>query len=286
MIPIVDVIYEHRAYLPERRDASRRWRRCSGMLLQRVAPEGTERVTVLCRPGAGPGPRLGDPAAQRRLGERGDALERRRRRSRPGRPALTSSSEKSLESGREDGRGRAGVPPGPRRSTRGPSPRGPAFATFLQRSGRTVRSRERSTARRCGSTPTHHPAIFNLAEILWRSGRRDEGGELYRRFLELAPPSRTGRGARSPPRVPARGATGSRGGASLSCKVFPGRTRLHVGEKFSTAPPAVHVSDFARDLRGTTPRRGRARDLHEIPEGPSMTRTGHPEASRSSRRWW
>ncbi|MEI6226735.1 MAG: hypothetical protein WCS72_18480, partial [Deltaproteobacteria bacterium] len=59
--------------------------------------------------------------------------------------------------------------------------------------------------------PGHRPAIFNLADLLWRSGRRGEAAELYQRYLALPPAGASAARAIAGARVGAERAGGQPG---------------------------------------------------------------------------
>jgi len=185
VVPIVDVIYEHRAYLPSV-GLFAAAATLLGLLFLRVAPGSAERVTVLT--GVALALVLGSVTLQRNavwanavtlwsdvvekspgkyrphqnLGESFDAIRRYQEAERELRRAI-EIDPKSI-------------------------PARTSLATVLQRSGRAgdAETEYRDVLR---LDPDHYPAIFNLGELLWSSGRRDEAAALYRRYLELAPPA-------------------------------------------------------------------------------------------------
>jgi Flp pilus assembly protein TadD len=183
VIPIVDVIYEHRAYLPSV-GLFAAAATLLGLLFLRVAPEGAGRATVLA--GVALALVLGSVTLQRNavwgnavtlwsdvvekspgkyrphlnLGESYDAVRRYPEAEREFRRAI-EIDPKSI-------------------------PARTSLATVLQKAGR-ARDAEAEYRVVLRLDPDHFPAIFNLAELLWSSGRREEAAALYRRYLELAP---------------------------------------------------------------------------------------------------
>jgi Flp pilus assembly protein TadD len=206
VIPIVDVIYEHRAYLPSVGMLTAAATLLGWMFLQ-FAPGDTARVTVLS--GLALALVLGSVTLQRNavwatpVTLWSDAAAKSPGKARP-HLLLAESLEaagRPVEAEREYRRAVEIDPSYPPAHT--------SLATFLQKSGRTVEAEsEYRTVLRLDAT--QHAAVFNLAEILWRSGRRDEAIEHYRRFLTLAPSSdRLGRSIASSRAGPGGSATGS-----------------------------------------------------------------------------
>jgi tetratricopeptide (TPR) repeat protein len=190
VIPIVDVIYEHRAYLPSvgmyAATAS-----LLGLLFLKVAPASAERLTVLA--GVALALLLGSATLQRNavwtnaLTLWSDVAEKSPGKARP-HLLLGEALEAAGKRGEAEREFRRAVEIDPEFP-----PGRTSLATFLQKSGR---ARDAETEYRVvlRLDPDHFPAIFNLAELLWSSNRRDEAAALYRRYLELAPAgSGTGR---------------------------------------------------------------------------------------------
>jgi hypothetical protein len=202
VIPIVDVIYEHRVYLPSvglyTAAAS-----LLGLLIFRVAPEGAARATVLA--GVAVSLVLGSMTLQRNavwanpVSLWSDAAAKS-----PGkfRPHLNLGESfdaiKEFEKAEREFRRAVEIEPGSSRART-------SLATVLQKSGR-ARDAEEEYRAVLRLDPDHYPAIFNLAALLWGSGQRDEASALYRRYLDAAPPGggpghsiATSRASRSPP---------------------------------------------------------------------------------------
>jgi hypothetical protein len=183
LIPIVDVIYEHRAYLPSVGFFAAA-ATLLGLLFLKVAPENAERVTVLT--GVALALLLGSLTMQRNavwtsaLTLWSDAAEKSPGKARP-HLLLGEALEAARRYGDAEREFRRAVEIDPEFP-----PGRTSLATFLQKSGNT-RDAEAEYRAVLRLDSTHHPAIFNLAELLWTSGRRDEAAALYRRFLELAP---------------------------------------------------------------------------------------------------
>jgi hypothetical protein len=183
LIPIVDVIYEHRAYLPSV-GLFAAAATLLGLLFFKVAPENAARVTVLT--GLGLALLLGSVSMQRNavwanaVTLWSDAAEKSPGKARP-HLLLGEALDAARRYGEAEREFRRAVeidpdfPPGRT-----------SLATFLQKSGK-ARDAEAEYRVVLRLDSTHYPAIFNLAELLWSSGRRDEAAALYRRFLELAP---------------------------------------------------------------------------------------------------
>ena len=210
LIPIIDVIYEHRAYLPSVGMYAVA-ATLVGLLFLRIAPENAERVTVLT--GVALALLLGSLTLQRNavwanaVTLWSDVAEKSPGKARPHLllgEALDAAGKRG-EAEREFRRAVEIDPEFPPGRT--------SLATFLQKSGR-ARDAEAEYRVVLQLDPGQYPAIFNLAEILWSSGRREEAAELYRRFLELAPAgsgagraiaaTRAGDSARFPGEPPAK----------------------------------------------------------------------------------
>jgi tetratricopeptide (TPR) repeat protein len=185
LIPIVDLIYEHRAYLPSAGMYAAS-ATLLGLLFLKIAPENAGRVTVLT--GVALALILGSATLQRNtvwanaLTLWSDVAAKS-----PGKPRPHLLLGEALDAaGRRDEAEREF-----RRAVEiDPdfAPGRTSLATFLQKSGR-ARDAEAEYRVVLRLDPGQYPAIFNLAELLWSSGRRDEAAPLYRRFLELAPAS-------------------------------------------------------------------------------------------------
>jgi protein O-mannosyl-transferase len=182
-IPIADVIYEHRAYLPSAGIvlsasvlAGLGWRRAVGdaasrpvvltalalglllgaLTLQRNAV-WSDPVTLWTDVASKSPNKL---RARQNLGESLDAAGRRAEAEREFRAAIAIDPS-SVEAHK-------------------------SLAVVLHKSGRLPEAEvEYREALRLD--PRHVPALFNLADLLWRGGRRDEAAALYRRYLEAAP---------------------------------------------------------------------------------------------------
>ncbi len=183
VIPIVDVIYEHRAYLPGV-GMYIAAATLLGLTLLKTAPESSGRVTALT--GLALALLLGSVTLQRNtvwatpLTLWSDSAQKSPGKARPHllfAEALEAAGRRD-EAERELRRAVEIDPEFPPGRT--------SLATFLQKSGR-AREAEAEYRVVLRLDPDQYPAIFNLAELLWSSGRRDEAAELYRRFLELAP---------------------------------------------------------------------------------------------------
>lgn len=183
LVPIVDVIYEHRAYLPSVGMYAAA-ATLLGLLLLRVAPENAGRVTVLT--GVALALLLGSLTLQRNavwanaVTLWSDAAEKSPGKARP-HLLLGEAFDAAGKRGEAEREFRRAVEIDPEFS-----PGRTSLATFLQRSGR-ARDAEAEYRVVLRLDPDHYPAIFNLAELLWSSGRRDEAAALYRRYLELSP---------------------------------------------------------------------------------------------------
>jgi tetratricopeptide (TPR) repeat protein len=185
LIPIVDVIYEHRAYLP----SVGMYAAAStllGLLFLKIAPESAGRVTVLT--GLALALLLGSLTLQRNavwtnaLTLWSDSAEKSPGKARP-HLLLGEALEAARRYGEAERELRRAIEIDPEFP-----PGRTSLATFLQKSGNTqdAEAEYRVVLR---LDPDQYPAIFNLAELLWSSGRRDEAAALYQRFLELAPAS-------------------------------------------------------------------------------------------------
>jgi hypothetical protein len=183
VIPILDVMYEHRAYLPGV-GAAVAAATLLGLLFLRVAPGRAGRLSVLA--GVALALLLGSLAMRRNavwssaLALWSDAAAKSPGKARP-HLLLAEALEadgRAEEAERELRRAVEIDPDG--------VPGRTAFATFLQKA-RRGREAEEEYGRILRLDPGHLPAIFNLADLLWRSGRRDEASRLYLRYLELAP---------------------------------------------------------------------------------------------------
>lgn len=185
LIPIVDVMYEHRAYLPSI-GLFAAAATLLGLLARRVAPGASRRATVLA--GLAFALVLGSATMSRNavwanaLTLWTDAASKS-----PGKARPSLLLGEALEA--------AGMPAEAERALRrgvgndpSSAPGRTALATFLQKSGRT-RDAEQEYQEALRIDPDHYPAIFNLATLLWGSGRREEAGTLYRRYLEVTPPT-------------------------------------------------------------------------------------------------
>jgi hypothetical protein len=185
LIPIVDVIYEHRVYLPSVGLFSAA-ATILGMLFLRVAPKNAERVTVLT--GLGLALLLGSLTMQRNavwanaLTLWSDAAEKSPGKARP-HLLLGEALEAARRYGEAEREFRRAVEIDPEFP-----PGRTSLATFLQKSG-NARDAEAEYRVVLRLDPGQYPAIFNLAELLWNSGRRDEAAAFYQRYLELAPPA-------------------------------------------------------------------------------------------------
>jgi tetratricopeptide (TPR) repeat protein len=190
LIPIVDVIYEHRAYLPSVGMYTAA-ATLLGLTILKSVPENAGRVTALA--GLALALFLGSLTLKRNavwatpLTLWSDSAQKSPGKARP--HLLYAESLEAIgkrgEAERELRRGVEIDPDYPSART--------SLATFLQKSGRLPEAEaEYRVALRLD--PAQYAAVFNLAELLWRSGRRDEAAELYRRFMVLAPASdRAGR---------------------------------------------------------------------------------------------
>jgi hypothetical protein len=184
VIPIVDVIYEHRAYLPSVGIFAAA-AALLGLLFQRVAPASAARLTALV--GVALALLLGSLTLQRNAVWADpvtlwtDVVEKS-----PGkfRPHLNlgesyDAAGKYPEAEREY-RKAVEIDPASKQART-------SLATVLQKAGRAPEA-EAAYRADLRLDARHYPALYNLAELLWRSGRRDEAAELYERYLELAPP--------------------------------------------------------------------------------------------------
>ena len=183
LIPIVDVIYEHRAYLPSV-GLFAAAATLLGLLFAKVVPESAGRVTVLT--GVALALLLGSLTLQRNavwanaVTLWSDAAEKSPGKARP-HLLLGEAFDAAGKRGEAEREFRRAVEIDPEFT-----PGRTSLATFLQKCGR-ARDAEAEYRVVLRLDPGHYPAIFNLAELLWSSGRRDEAAALYRRFLELAP---------------------------------------------------------------------------------------------------
>jgi tetratricopeptide (TPR) repeat protein len=185
LIPIVDVIYEHRAYLPSVGPYAAA-ATLLGLGVVRVAPQGAERIIALA--GLALALVLGSLTLQRNavwataVGLWTDTAAKSPAKFRP-HLNLGESLDAARDLAGAERELRRAVEIDPRSVLARTS-----LATVLQKSGRLqdAESEYRAALR---LAPDHHPAIFNLAALLWGTGRRDEAAALYRRFLEVAPGS-------------------------------------------------------------------------------------------------
>ena len=183
LIPIVDVIYEHRAYLPSV-GLFAAAATLLGFLFLRVAPENAGRVTALT--GVALALLLGSLTLQRNavwanaVTLWSDAAEKSPGKARP-HLLLGEAFDAAGKRGEAEREFRRAVEIDPEFP-----PARTSLATFLQKRGR-ARDAEAEYRVVLRLDPDHYPAIFNLAELLWSSGRRDEAAALYRRYLELSP---------------------------------------------------------------------------------------------------
>ena len=183
LIPIVDVIYEHRAYLPSVGPYAAA-ATLLGLAVLRVAPQGAERVIALA--GLALALVLGSLTLQRNavwataVGLWTDTAAKSPAKFRP-HLNLGESLDAARDLAGAERELRRAVEIDPRSVLARTS-----LATVLQKSGRLqeAESEYRAALR---LAPDHPPAIFNLAALLWGTGRRDEAAALYRRFLEVAP---------------------------------------------------------------------------------------------------
>ena len=183
LIPIVDVIYEHRAYLPSAgffAAAST----LLGLLFLRVTPDGAGRSNVLT--GLALCLVLASATMQRNsvwaspLALWSDSAAKSPGKARP-HLLLGESLEAAGMRAEAERALRRAVEIDPR-SVSGRT----SFGTFLQKSGQ-LREAEEVYRAVLQTDPDHYPALFNLATLLWSAGRRDEAAALYRRYLDLAP---------------------------------------------------------------------------------------------------
>jgi tetratricopeptide (TPR) repeat protein len=189
VIPIVDVIYEHRAYLPGV-GIFVAVATLLGLLLQRIAPGASTRATGLV--GIALALVLGSLTMQRNavwadpVSLWSDVVEKSPNKFRP-HQNLGESLDAAGRLGAAEREFRRAVEIEP-----GSIVARTSLATILQKSGRPGEAEaEYREALRVESE--HLPALFNLAELLWSSGRRHEAASLYRRFLELGPRSGSAR---------------------------------------------------------------------------------------------
>lgn len=187
VIPIVDVMYEHRAYLPSVGIfvaasvlAGLGWRRAAG--------DAAPRAVVLTAIALGL--LLGSVTMQRNavwadpVTLWSDVVAKSPNKLRP-HQNLGESLDVAGRRAEAEREFRAAVAVDPSSVEAHKS-----LAVVLQKSGR-LREAEEEYRVTLGLDPRHVPALFNLADILWRDGRRAEAADLYRRFLALAPPSAT-----------------------------------------------------------------------------------------------
>jgi tetratricopeptide (TPR) repeat protein len=183
VIPILDVMYEHRVYLPGV-GVSVAAATLLGMLFLRVAPGREERLSVLA--GVALAILLGSLTLRRNavwssaLTLWSDAASKSPGKARP-HLLLAEALEAAgrTEEAEREFRRAVAIDPDD-------VPGRTALATFLQKA-RRGREAEEEYGRILLLDPGHRPAIFNLADLLWRSGRREEASVLYRRYLELPP---------------------------------------------------------------------------------------------------
>jgi hypothetical protein len=183
VIPIVDVIYEHRAYLPSL-GLFVAAATLLGLLLMRVAPEGAGRAIVLA--GVALALVLGSVTLQRNavwvnaVTLWSDVVEKSPGKYRP-HLNLGESFDATKVYDKAEREFRRAIEIDPKSISARTS-----LATVLQKAGR-ARDAEAEYRVVLRLVPDHVPAIFNLAELLWSGGRRDEAAALYQRYLELAP---------------------------------------------------------------------------------------------------
>jgi hypothetical protein len=183
LIPIVDVIYEHRAYLPSA-GLFAAAATLLGLLVLRVAPDGVGRITVLA--GVALALLLGSLSLQRNavwataVGLWSDTVAKS-----PGKFRPHLNLGESLDAARDfvgaerEFRRAVEIDPGSLQART-------SLGTVLQKAG-NLGDAELEYRAVLRLAPGHHPALFNLAALLWATGRRDEAAGLYRRFLEVAP---------------------------------------------------------------------------------------------------
>ena len=204
VIPIVDLMYEHRAYLPS-----------VGILLafsallalaaQRVAPAGAARVVTLA------GLALALVLASLTLARNAvwqsevalwaDAASKAPAKMRP---HLNLGS--ALVAARRLDEGVAAL----RRAVEldpSAAPARLALGTALHRTGRLAEA-EASYREALRLAPGDPQARFNLAELLWSQGRRSEAVPLYREFLERAGPAESALRGVANARLASAGAAG------------------------------------------------------------------------------
>ncbi len=183
LIPIVDVIYEHRAYLPSA-GLFASAATLLGLVALRFAPEGAGRTTVLA--GVALALLLGSLSLRRNaVWATAVELWSDTAAKSPGkfRPHLnlgeSLDAARDLAGAEREYRRAVEIDPESLRART-------SLATVLQKAGR-LQDAEMEYRTVLRLAPGHHPAIFNLAALLWGTGRRDEAAGLYRRFLEVAP---------------------------------------------------------------------------------------------------
>ena len=185
VIPIVDVIYEHRAYLPSVGLLLAAAVLC-GLALERVAGSGTPRLLALTAVGAGL--LLGSITLQRNAVWADpvtlwtDVVTKS-----PGKLRPHQNLGDSLAA--------AGRLPEAEREFRTAIALAPdsvaarsSLAVVLQRLGRSSEAEAEYRAA-LALDPGNFAALYNLADLLWRSDRRVEAAGLYRRYLDSAPAS-------------------------------------------------------------------------------------------------
>lgn len=185
VIPIVDVIYEHRAYLPSV-GVFMGVAVLVGRGFQKAAPAAAPRLTVLT--GIALSLLLGSITLQRNavwadpVSLWSDAVGKSPNKARPHQNLGESFDAMGrLDEAEREFRRAVEIQPGSITART-------SLATVLQKSGRLGEAEAEYVAA-LDLDPGHVPAIFNLADILWRSGRREEAATLYRRLLEVGPRS-------------------------------------------------------------------------------------------------
>ncbi len=183
VIPIVDVIYEHRAYLPSV-GVFLAAATLAGLALQALAPASTQRLLALT--GVALGLLLGSLALQRNavwatpLTLWTDVVAKSPGKERPHQNlGETYDALGKLPEAEREFRAAIAIDPGSVAART-------SLAIVLQKSGRPAEA-EAEYREVLRLDPRRHAAMFNLADLLWRQRRRDEAVELYRGFLEVAP---------------------------------------------------------------------------------------------------
>ncbi|HQR30408.1 MAG TPA: tetratricopeptide repeat protein [Anaeromyxobacteraceae bacterium] len=183
VIPIVDVIYEHRAYLPSA-GIFLAIATVLGLGFQSLAPASVPRLLALAAVALGL--LLGSLTLQRNavwatpLTLWTDVVSKSPGKERP-RQNLgeTYDALGRLPEAEREFRAAIAINPGSVAART-------SLAIVLQKSGRPAEA-EAEYREVIRLDPRRHAAMFNLADLLWRQGRRDEAVDLYRRFLEVAP---------------------------------------------------------------------------------------------------